>query len=196
VEGKVLSLQQFDQIAWEYVPKGLHSTRKIFQVWACKQVWDIASTNYLWLKWDDKVDAWCPGCRWTKKTSAHMLMCNEVGRVETLQALINFLEDWLDEVEMEATLQRCIVRYARSRGFKTMEEICHRLSVRYTTMTALQDVIGWRRFMEDMVSKQIVSPYAEHGTLRGEGILTKKWACQLVVQLLEITHGQLVYRNI
>jgi hypothetical protein len=47
VKGKLLSGKQFDLIAWERLSQGLHGTPKMFQLWACKQVWDIAATNNL-----------------------------------------------------------------------------------------------------------------------------------------------------
>ena len=56
MESKVLNVCQFDAIAWEAVHEGLHSVPPLFQLWACKQVWDIAGTNYLRSKWDESVD--------------------------------------------------------------------------------------------------------------------------------------------
>ena len=77
-----------------------------------------------------------------------------------------------------------------------MVDICRGLSRRYQEMAVAQDEIGWRRFMEGMISKRLVGLYAEHRELVGEGLSTMKWASQLVVRLLEVTHGQWVYRNI
>ena len=47
VKGRILLGEQFELIAWEMVAQGLHGTPKMFQIWACKQAWDIAATNYL-----------------------------------------------------------------------------------------------------------------------------------------------------
>ncbi len=41
----VLSFQQFDRVDWEIVHSALTTVPRMFQVWACKQVWGIASTN-------------------------------------------------------------------------------------------------------------------------------------------------------
>ena len=196
VDSKVLNERQFDLIAWEFVSKGLKSTPRLFQMWACKQVWDIAATNYLRSKWDATVEKWCPSCRRMKETASHVLHCNEVGRVETLHATIGFLDDWLEEVETEDTLRRCIVKFARGRGFMSMGTICRNMSEKYVRMAEAQDTIGWRRFMEGMISKHLVSLYADHRALVGEGMSTEAWASQLTVRLLEVTHGQWIYRNI
>jgi hypothetical protein len=196
VRGKILSGEQFDLIAWERVSQGLHGTPKMFQLWACKQVWDIAATNYLRSKWDRTVKKWCPSCQRYAETSAHVLLCNEAGRVDALQQTIGFLERWLEEVDTEAKLIHCLVSFARGRGHTSMTEICRGMSERYRLMAIAQDVIGWRRFMEGMISIRLVNHYAQHQERTGEGISAEKWSSQLVIRLLEVTHGQWVYRNI
>jgi hypothetical protein len=55
VDGKILLGRQFDGIAWDAVYDRLRRVPPMFQLWACKQVWDIAGTNYLRLKWDKSV---------------------------------------------------------------------------------------------------------------------------------------------
>jgi hypothetical protein len=77
-----------------------------------------------------------------------------------------------------------------------MTEICRGMSERYRLMATAQDVIGWRRFMEGMISIRLVNLYAQHQERTGEGISAEKWSSQLVIRLLEVTHGQWVYRNI
>ncbi len=52
VDGKVLYECQFNLIAWEAVYAGLYGVPQMFQLWACKQVWDIAGTNSLCSRWD------------------------------------------------------------------------------------------------------------------------------------------------
>jgi hypothetical protein len=56
-------------------------------------------------------------------------------------------------------LRDCIYEYeyATGRGRLTMEEICmeNNYDDRYKAMARSQDSIGWRRFMEGMVCKEI-----------------------------------------
>ena len=63
-------------------------------------------------------------------------------------------------------------------------------------MAADQDTIGWRRFMEGMVSKRLVCLQAHYRSHTGKGTAVMAWAQQLVIRLLEVTHGQWIYRNI
>jgi hypothetical protein len=46
----------------------------------------------------------------------------------------------------------CVVEYARGCGYITMQEICCRMESQYQVMVEDQDTIGWRRFMEGMLS--------------------------------------------
>jgi hypothetical protein len=105
VDSKILLGRQFDGIAWEAAYDALHSVPQMFQLWACKQVWDIAGTNYLQSKWDKSVKGWCPSCRQSRETAAHVVMCSEAGRVDTLHRTVDFMEEWLSEVGTNPALQ-------------------------------------------------------------------------------------------
>jgi hypothetical protein len=196
VDGKVLYGRQFNLIAWEAVYAGLHGVPQMFQFWACKQVWDIAGTNSLRSRWDQSIKKWCRSCRRARETAAHIPSCNEVGRVKTLQATIDFVEEWLEEVYTDPMVVTCVVEYARGRGCITMQEICCRMESRYQVMAEDQDTIKWRRFMEGMLSWHLVGLQANHHALTGEGLQPLSWASQLVIRLLEVTHGQWIYCNI
>jgi hypothetical protein len=41
VDGKVLVERQFNAMAWEAMYAVLHSMPQMFQLWACKQVWEL-----------------------------------------------------------------------------------------------------------------------------------------------------------
>ncbi len=169
VDGKVLVAQKFDAIAREAVHTALHSVPQMFQLWACKQVWDIAGTNYLHSRWDKAVSKWCPSCRCAKETSNHVIRCSKAGWAKTLKATIGFVEDWLVEAGMDPGVRRCVVQYACGRGYKSMEEIRHSMRQQYKAMAVEQDISGWRRFMEGMLSKKLVGLQAVYRAQTGEG---------------------------
>jgi hypothetical protein len=50
--------------------------------------------------------------------------------------------------------------------------------------------------MEGMLAKKMVCIQEDYHDYTGEGIAGLAWARQLVVRLLEVTHGQWIYRNI
>ena len=66
----------------------------------------------------------------------------------------------------------------------------------YKTLGQHQDKIGWRRFMEGMIVsdfKVLQIRFFQQQERRNNG---DKWARELVIKLLECTHGQWLYRNV
>ena len=58
-ERKVLFPDAFDEVAWRLVHKTLHDVPKMFQIFACKQVFSVSATfDYLYTRRDESCD--CP----------------------------------------------------------------------------------------------------------------------------------------
>ena len=80
-----------------------------------------------------------------------------------------------------------------------MIDVLHGTGQRYSKLEASQDLIGWRRFMEGIIYKEILVIYQEYLDLRGARGTPKtptSWAKRLIFCLIEITHGQWLYRNV
>ncbi len=70
---QILLPSAFAQVDWINVNKALHEVPRLFQLWACKQVHDIAGTN-LWLhRCDPNHYSLCPSCLDTQESCAHVL---------------------------------------------------------------------------------------------------------------------------
>lgn len=193
---KVLTLAQFDAIAWPQVYQALGEVPRMFQIWASKQVLDIARTNHLISKWDLTVDPRCPSCLQCPETARHILQCNEVGRVETLHLTIDLLERWLKQVQTDPRLVECLVSYARGRGSIRMTDICRDMGPKFRQFGCSQDIIGWQRFMEGMIATSLLPLQKEYYAMHGMQWRIGRWASGLITKLLEITHGQWLYRNV
>ena len=192
---KVLHTAQFDEIAWDSVHSALYTVPRMFQVWACKQVLDIANTNYVVSKWDKAVNPLCPSCLQVRETSEHVLLCSEAGRVNILLQTVDLLDGWLRKMGTHPQLREVIIRFCKGRGFIRMAQVC-RQQPDFSRMARSQDIIGWRRFMEGMVSAKIIEIQREFFVARGMSWKLERWATGLVVRLLEIAHGQWLYRNV
>ena len=57
------------------------------------------------------------------------------------------------------------------------------------------DKIGWRQYMEGMISSEALTIQAECVDLVGCSLSLYDWAKGLAIKLLEATHGQWLYRN-
>jgi hypothetical protein len=71
-----------------------------------------------------------------------------------------------------------------------MEEIIQEATMRVNAMGQSQDRIGWRRFLEGMISKEITGLQQQHYVLNGSKKSLEKWSSGLIIRLLEIMHGQ------
>ena len=82
--GRMLT-DAFDEVDWPRVHCTLHKVSHLFQVWACKQVMNIAATNKTlsWRHCNGQSDK-CPCCTIHVETAEHVLLCPEVGRLEAL----------------------------------------------------------------------------------------------------------------
>ena len=75
---------QFEEIAWGVVGEALKEAPMMFQIWASKQVTDIAGVNHNLAKYREKQSNKCPSCGKAIETCAHVLNCKEEGRVRNL----------------------------------------------------------------------------------------------------------------
>ena len=172
----MLTPEQFDEVDWDHVYETLNGVPRMFQVWACKQVMDIAPTFYNLSKYTDQ-DKKCPSCNCKVETCAHILECEEEGRVEAMNLTIDMLELWLIQEQTDPGLQDCIIQYARGR---TMGEICEDKHEKYHHFAVSQDKIGWRRFMEGMISKEcaeIQQQWFQHCAAKRT---IKRWTTSLI----------------
>jgi hypothetical protein len=187
----ILTMAQFDLVDWHVVHSTLSSVPRMFQVWACKQVFSIAPTNYELSRWTTQCPP-CPSCMQVRETCAHILHCTHAGRVDALLATIKLLDQWMKKRETDPDLRECIYEYATGRGGITMEEICSNQGYngQYQQMAKAQDGIGWRRFMEGMVCKEIRAIQTTYTALSGSRMSAERWTEELITKLSEVTHGQ------
>ena len=200
MDWKLLDAGAFDEVAWRQVFDAMHSLPRLFQIWACKQVANIAATNkrehVIKKRQGVYHDPRCPSCNAATETCSHVLHCNHEGRVDLLKKAVSGLEQWLGAAETETGLKQAICSYARGRGGTSMAVIVGGQRGLFGDMADSQDLIGWRRFMEGMISKEMVEIQREFCEVVETKMTAEQWARGLVARLLEITHGQWLYRNV
>jgi len=192
----IMDHQQFAEVAWEHVYRTLREeVPRMFQVWACKQVMGIAGTFHNLKIRRARDDDICPSCDECSETCAHVLQCSDAGRVEAMLLTIDLMKKWLLKIGTDGGLVTALVRYAAGRGQVTMQEICFDMGEEYHRFAWSQDMIGWRRFMEGMVTKEIVAIQWQYLVMTGSTVSINRWMSGLIIKLLEVTHGQWLYRN-
>ncbi len=107
--------EAFDEVDWRQVHWTLNEeVSRLFQVWASKQVMNLAAKNknLLWRHrdgWSNK----CPCCTIHVEMAEHVIFCPEEGQVEVFMQLLLFLERWLHEVDTDPELADSIVEYVQ-----------------------------------------------------------------------------------
>ena len=192
---KWINEEQFDEIYWPACYSALSATKRMFQLFACKQTMGIAGCNNNLAYYTPGHDRRCPSCGVARETCAHILACEESGRVEVLHKSIDLLDQWLRDSGTEENLRKFLTQYAHGRGGRTMQEIVG-FQLQYRRLAVSVDCIGWRRFMEGMISRELVELQKYAVVESGSRLSVEKWAQELVIKLLEITHGQWLYRNV
>ena len=157
---------------------------------------DTIPTNLNQKKYKPDHDPLCPSCGLVEETCSHVLLCEEIGRVYTLGRSIDNMATWLHAVGTDPQLCQFIVEYTKGRGGMSMIELTRSDDWRFRRLADSQDMIGWRRFMEGMISKEWITIQKDHFNLFGGSVSPAKWAQGLVTRLLEVTHGQWLYENV
>lgn len=194
-EQGVMGSDQFHAIPWREVYDALHEVPEMFQKWACKQVLDIVAINCNMFYYTEGHDPRCLSCEFDAETTGHVLCCREVGIVEALDRSIDLLECWLSLSDTEPLLKRVLVEFARGRGRRRMSGMVERMGEEWKEIGRTQDLIGWRRYLEGMVSHRIIPVQRNYLEVIGSKWLISAWMKGLIMKLLDVAHGQWLYRN-
>ena len=95
----------------------------MFQIWASKQVMNIAGVNKNLAKYKSRHSKKCPSCNRAIETCDDILICPEEGRAKKLSNSLRLIDDWLQKVGTNDTLRSCLMQYAKGRGNTRMENV-------------------------------------------------------------------------
>ena len=152
----LMSSQHFQEVAGKQVYDALHDVTMMLQIWACKQVTNIAGVDSNQAVYIADHDPMCPRCNEEEETCGHVLCYDEEGRVKNLNYTIDLLDSWMTTVGTNNPLRRCLTDYARKRGGVSMEHIVWGKGPKFYKLGQSMDKIGWRRYMEGMVSSEVL----------------------------------------
>ncbi len=192
---KILSRDEFEEVDWESVHRTLHSVPQLFQVWASKHVLGIAGTMKFLAHQDGRKPT-CPSCQSCEETCAHITRCPEAGRTEAFLQAVAELSRWMTENKTHPNLVSVISDYAQGQGKTTCVECTEDLPVIVREFAISQNKIGWGNFMVGIISTKLFGIQDSYLWVRGSAWLSERWATGLIMQLLQVTHGQWIYRCI
>ena len=106
-------------------------------------------------------DPMSPSCNEEEETSRHILGCDVEGRVKALNCTIDPLDKCMRTVGTNGPLRNRLTAYARNRGGVSMEHIVWDKGPRFYKLGKSMEKIGWRRYMEGMISSEALVIQAE-----------------------------------
>ncbi len=189
----ILSQDRFDEVDWEPVHRTLHAVPRLFQVWASKHVLGVAGTMKF-LAHQDGHDPICPSCQACEETCTHVARCPEAGRMEAFSQAVVELSRWMNENKTHPNLVSVISEYAQGQGKTHYIECAGDLPPVIREFAVSQDKIGWGNFIVGMISTKFLDIQDSYLRVRGLAGSSEKWAMGLITQLLQVTHGQWIYR--
>jgi hypothetical protein len=166
---------------------------RLFQVWAAKHVLGIAGTMKF-LAHQDGCNPVCPSCHAGEETCAHIARCPEAGRTEAFLLAAAELSRWMQDNETHPDLTSVISKYLQGQGKAACVEGAGNLLSLVWEFATLQDRIGWDNIMMGMISEKLLSIQDSYLRVRGLARSSERWVTGLITQLLQVTHGQWIYR--
>lgn len=97
----------------------------------------------------------CPSCHTTVETTGDKLHCTEKGQVLTLPWYAVRILGWLTSVQKFPQATFLLIKYVQHQGCITLIHIGHTVHSVYWPFMTSQDKIGWQKFMEGIISKEL-----------------------------------------
>jgi hypothetical protein len=189
----MLSRNKFEEVDWEAVHRTLHLVPRLFQVWAAKHIMGIAGTMKF-LAHQDGCNLICPSCRAYDETCTHIACCPEAGCTEAFLLTAAELSRWMRDNETHPDLALVISKYVQGQGKVACVGCAGNLPPIIQEFATLQDRIGWGNFMMGMISTKLLCIQDSYLRMRGSARSSEKWVTGLITQLLQVMHGQWIYR--
>jgi len=187
--------EQFDETDWWSLQSTLMSMPRLFQLWAAKHVNRIAGTMAFLSHQDGRCNR-CPSCETCKETCPHIARCPEAGRASAFAQSTDELDLWLGANKTHPDLHAMLLRYTRGRGTVTCLDCAISLDLPpiLHDLARSQDIIGWDLYMVGMLSTQMSAVQSVYLLQHQSASPVSKWLSGLITQLLQVTHGQWIYR--
>jgi hypothetical protein len=191
----IISHNQFDKTDWWLLQKTLLSLTRLFQLCAAKHVNRIAGTMSF-LSHQDGCCNLCPSCKTCIETCQHITRCPEAGQALAFAQSPDELELWLSSNKTHPDMQSLLLRYTRGRGTVACLECAISLDLPpvMQNLARSQDIIGWDLYMMGMLSTQMAAVQSVYLLQHQSARPVLKWLSGLIMQLLQMTHCQWIYR--
>lgn len=187
--------RRFDSIDWITLDAALASKPMTYRMWLAKQTVGVCATRQAVARYQGTDDDRCPNCLVGPERSTHLNRCLEDGRSLLFREAVTELDEWMGYNERtDAELRYFLIKFLHFRGERS---ICSlgQMSVAVRSVAEDIDWIGWVDLLHGRIPtslRHFQQGYCASNNSRMNGA---DWAKAFVTKLLEISHGQWVYRN-
>ena len=198
-----LSSSQFDEIDWLALDRALASKGDVYRCWLTKQNSNFCGSRVQVSRYEGNPAALtgsafaadkCPNCDMPGERASHLCVCPDPGRTKLFQDQVAELDEWMHG-NFHPELAYFIPKYLLFRGTKDMADLGI-MSPEMTKVAMSQDLVGWRKFTEGRLSKNIITMQQSHAAVTSSQHNGASWVQQLIRRIVHITHSQWIYRNV
>ena len=187
--------RKFDMIDWDTLEAALATKPTSFGVWLAKQTVGVCATRRNIARNQGLSDDRCPNCLIGPERHTHLNRCLDDGRSQLFTEAIDELNDWLAKYQKtDAELRYWLIKFLLFRGERTMTSLGS-MSDAVTEIAIDIDVIGWVDLLHGRIPSSLKRFQHSYCAAIGSRMNGADWAKAFVLKLLNISHGQWMYRN-
>ena len=188
------SKNAFHAVDWRALDATLDKKPQMYKQWLAKQCSGFCGTQHMVAHWDPTRDGLCPDCNNPERAS-HLNLCPDADRTRLLHSMADNLEKWLSDNHGHPDLIYWLPRYIKLRGTRQLSDF-PMLSPEMQQIARSQDLIPWTSFMEGKLCKEIFKLQKATLLCSPSRLTIVDWAKRLISQILQMSHGQWVFRNV
>jgi hypothetical protein len=191
------SNNQFEEVNWEHLDLTIKSKPDNYKVWRSKQTSGFCGTRvqvglYSGNPYPDKR---CTNCG-ARETDAHLMRCPDKDRTRLFIETVEELEKWMEtDQKTDPELIYWIPKFILMQNNKPSSQLGY-MSDKMHALAESQDKIGWQHFTEGYISTHFYNIQCFYLSMSSSFLNGLDWTKQYTSKILNITHSQLIYRNI
>lgn len=187
--------RKFDSIDWETLEAVLSSKPSSFGIWLAKQTVGVCATRSNMARNLGLTDDRCPNCLVGPERSTHLNRCLDDGRSLLFAGSVEELNEWLAKNQKtDAELRYWLIKFLQFRGERSMSSL-GTMSPSVEAIAKDMDLIGWTDLLHGRIPVSLRKFQQNYCASIGSRMNGSDWARAFVLKLLDISHGQWMYRN-
>lgn len=187
--------KRFDSVDWESLRDVLDCKPHMYGIWLSKQTIGIAATRRNMARIYGLLDDRCPNCLCGPERADHLNGCLDPGRAALFDADVEELHRWmLKNGNTNPELAYFICKFFHGRGERRMMSLGD-MSAGVRMVAAGFDEIGWVDVLHGRAPLVLREFQTAHCLTANCRLTGKDWMKAFVTKVLQISHGQWMYRN-